>query len=125
MSSYDPRGWGHSPKELVALSPPSNMVGIDQPDCDAGELTFQWFFLPRLLTPRRDNPRVEWMLSHSYECFLVHFGDYMPKSPLPGQRSDGIAAKDLRVEERMRNRLRKPTKLLLEILCIFVKHTSF
>ena len=42
----------------------------------------------------------------------------MPKSPLPGQRSDGIAAKDLRVEERMRNRLRKPTKLLLEILCI-------
>ena len=44
MSSYDPRGWGHSPKELVALSPPSNMAGIDQPDCDAGELTFPWFF---------------------------------------------------------------------------------
>ena len=37
----------------------------------------------------------------------------MPKSPLPGQRSDGIAAKDLRVEERMRNRLRKPTKLCI------------
>ena len=71
MSSYDPRGWGHSPKELVALSYLSNMVGIDQPDCDAWEPTFQWFFLPRLLTPRRGNPRVEWMLSHSYDCFSV------------------------------------------------------
>ena len=30
----------------------------------------------------------------------------MPKSPLPGQRSVGIAAKDLRVEERMRSSLR-------------------
>ena len=43
----------------------------------------------------------------------------MPKSPLPGQRSVGIAAKDLRVEERMRNRLRK---LLLEILLLLFYH---
>ena len=83
------------------------------------ELTFPRFYLPRLLTPRRGNPRVEWMLSHSYECFSVYFGDYMPKYPLPGQRSVGIAAKDLRVEERMRNRLRK---LLLEILLLLSYH---
>ena len=56
------------------------------------------------------------MLSHFYECFSVHFGDYMPKYPLPGQRSVGIAAKDLRVEERMRSRLRIP---LLELLLLF------
>ena len=80
---------------------------------------FSAVLLPRLLTPRRDNPRVEWMLSHSYECFSVYFGDYMPKSPLPGQRSDGNAAKDLRVEERMRNRLRK---LLLDILLLLFYH---
>jgi hypothetical protein len=59
-------------KRVICLVPPSNMVGIDHPDCDAWELTFHLVLLPRLLTPRRDNPRVEWMLSHSYECFSVH-----------------------------------------------------
>jgi hypothetical protein len=28
MSSYDPGGWGHLPKELFASFPPSNMVCI-------------------------------------------------------------------------------------------------
>ena len=70
---------------------------------------------------------MEWMLSHFYECFSVHFGDYMPKSPLPGQRSDGIAAKDLRVEERMRNRLRKPTTCYehsSDVCCLLITMSS-
>jgi hypothetical protein len=32
---------------------------------------FSAVLLPRLLTPRRGNLRVEWMLSHFYECFSV------------------------------------------------------
>ena len=55
MSSYDPRSWGHLPKELFASSPSVKRR--------LGHLLSIWFFLPRLLTPRRADPRVEWMLS--------------------------------------------------------------
>ena len=51
----------------------------------------------------------------------------MPKSPLPGQRSDGIAAKDLRVEERMRNRLRKPNTCYehsSDVCCLLITMSS-
>ena len=73
MSSYDPRSWGHLPKELFA-SYPSVKRGWRKPPGlrRLGRWLSIWFFLPRLLTPRRNNPRVEWMLSHFYECFSVH-----------------------------------------------------
>ena len=47
-------GW-HRPPGLRRLGADSSVV-----------------LLPRLLTPRRGNPRVEWMLPHFYECFSVH-----------------------------------------------------
>ena len=64
MSSYDPRSWGHLPKELFA-SCPSVKRGWRKPPRlrRLGHLLSIWFFLPRLLTPRQVNPRVEWMLS--------------------------------------------------------------
>ena len=64
MSSYDPRSWGICQKELFASSP-SVKLGWRMPALTAtlGKLAFIWVLLPRLLTPRRVNPRVEWMPS--------------------------------------------------------------
>ena len=70
MSSYDPRGWGHSPKELVALSHRQIWLAYAIRTATLGA-DFSAVLLPRLLTPRRGNLRVEWMLSHFYECFSV------------------------------------------------------
>ena len=76
-SSYDPRGWGHLPKELFASCPSVKYGWHRPPGLRRLGADSSVVLLPRLLTPRRGNPRVEWMLSHFYECFSVHsfYGD--------------------------------------------------
>ena len=71
-SSYDPRGWGHLPKELFASCPSVKYGWQRPPGLRRLGADFSVVLLPRLLTPRRDNPRVEWMLSHFYECYSDH-----------------------------------------------------
>ena len=65
-SSYDPRGWGHLPKELFASCPSVKYGWHRPPGLRRLGADFSVVLLPRLLTPRRDNPRVEWMLSHFF-----------------------------------------------------------
>ena len=79
MSSYDPRGWGHLPKELFASSP-SVKRGWLRPAWTAtlGTFAFHLVLLPRLLTPHRVNPWVEWMLSFLWMLFGSLLGGYMP-----------------------------------------------
>ena len=36
------------------------------------ELTFHLVLIAEIADTTSGNPRVEWMLSHSYECFSVH-----------------------------------------------------
>ena len=67
-------------KSYLLLLPPSNVVGV----CPLGlrrlgHLLSIWFFLPRLLTPRRVNPWVEWMLSFLW----VLFGSFWRLHALP------------------------------------------
>ena len=67
-------------KSYLLLLPPSNLVGV----CPLwlrrlGHLLSIWFFLPRLLTPRRVSPQVEWMLSFLW----VLFGSFWRLHALP------------------------------------------
>ena len=65
-SSYDPRSWGHLPKELFASCPSVKYGWRRPPGLRRLGADSSVVLLPRLLTPRRDNPRVEWMLSHFF-----------------------------------------------------------
>ena len=60
------------PKELFASCPSVKYGWHRPPGLRRLGADFSLVLLPRLLTPRRDNPRVEWMLSHFYECFSVY-----------------------------------------------------
>ena len=71
-SSYDPRSWGHLPKELFASCPSVKYGWHRPPGLRRLGADSSVVLLPRWLTPRRGNPRVEWMPSHFYECFSVH-----------------------------------------------------
>ena len=67
-------------KSYLLLLPPSNVVGVSPPGLRRlGHLLSIWFFLPRLLTPRQVNPRVEWMLSFLW----VLFGSFWRLHALP------------------------------------------
>ena len=78
MSSYDPRSWGICQRVICFFSLRQTWLAYARFDCDAWDAGFSfgsfcqdcWHHVELIL---------EWNGCFlSYDCFLVHFGDYVP-----------------------------------------------